>query len=362
MSDLESIGAAHAAIDSQTATRTLLVRYAFDHLERQCTARRAPQSLVFMASSPEFTDEDIVLNMRPEVGTGYTRLVRLAPGVILSMSRFTLARPVKVSGRQDGHVTFSLTVDGGFRATLGKRTLCISGPSAVVLSYPSSFQVTGEYLPGVNQEIVSIVFSSAEALRAFGLSRDDLSLLPNGPGHGSPLIPSLRLSTAEAPAIEACAAIRHAPYEGPLRRMYLQAKARELICHILAAPVIADGARYQQSAGTNARNIAAVVESQLSRPDRHVSVEEIAEQIGISTNHLRRLYRSVHGRTIRDAALKARMARARRLLAETRLPIIEIALALGYEHHASFSTAYRKEFGETPMRTRRRSVVAAPSP
>lgn len=357
MSDLESIGSPNAVIDG--AARGLLVRYAFDRLERQCATRRVPESPVFVASAPEFTDDDIVLSMRPEVGTGHSRLMRLAPGAMLVMSRFQLARPVRVLGQQDGHVTFSLAVDGGYRATLGNRTLCVSGPSAVVLSYPSSFQVSAEYLPGVKQEIVSIVFSSAAALRAFGLSPNDL---PTELGYGSPLVPSMRVCTAEAPAIEACAALQHAPYEGQLRRMYLHAKVRELICHILAAPVIADGARQRQSVGTNARSIAAFVEAQLSRWDRHVSVEEIAEELGVSTNHLRRVYRSVHGCTIRDAALKARMARARRLLSETRLPIIDIALALGYEHHASFSTAYRKEFGETPMRTRRRSGVATPAP
>lgn len=360
MSDFESISSANAATDSQTGAQGLLIRYAFDRLERQCVIRRVPESSVFKAVHPEFTGDDIVLSMRPEVGDGYTRLVRLAPGAMLTMSRFQLARPVKVSGHQDGHVIFSLTLDGGYRATFGNRTLCITGSSAVVLSYPSFFQTTGEYLPGVKQEIVSIVFSSAEALRAFGLSRNDLPFLPTEPGGGGPLIPSMRLATAEAPAIEACVALQHAPYEGPLRKMYLHAKVRELICHILGAPVIADGARRQQSAGTNPRSIAAHVESQLTRWDRQLSVEEIAAEVGVSSNHLRRVYRSVHGCTIRDAALKIRMARARRLLCETRLPIIEIALSLGYEHHASFSTAYRREFGETPMRTRRRAGVATP--
>lgn len=357
MSEFETFGAANVALDSRTAARDLLVHYAFDRLERQCAARRVPESPVFTAASPESTDDDIVLSMRPEVGAGYTRIVRLAPGAILAMSRFELARPVTVAGQQDGHVIFTLNVDCGYRATLGNRTLDVSGPSALVVSYPPSFKANAEYWPGARQEIVSIVFSSAEALHAFGLSRDDQSLWPTGPAFGNSLTPSMRIGTAEAPAIDACAALQQAPYEGALRRMFLQAKVRELICHILAAPVLADGARHKQSVGNNARGIVAAVESQLLRWDRHVSVEEIAEELGVSANHLRRMYRSVHGCTIRDAALKARMARARRLLSETRMPIIDIALALGYEHHASFSTAYRKEYGETPMQTRRRSAV-----
>ena len=334
-----------SAVDSHAPEQGFLVRYAFDRLDRQFSARREPQSPVFTASSQEFTDEENVLSLRPEVGAGHTRFVRLAPGAILAMSRFQVDRPLKVSGHLDGNVTFTLNLGGGYRITLGGRTLCLSGPSALVVKHPASSQSSVEYLPGVKTEIISVVFSGAQALHAFGLGRGDL-------------LPALRVCAAESPAIEACAALQHAPYAGQLRSMYLQAKVRELICHILAAPVIADGARRQQKAGTNAKNIAAVVESQLSRVDRHVSVEEIAEEIGVSTNHLRRMYRSARGCTIRDAALKARMTRARHLLSETRLPIIDIALALGYEHHASFSTAYRKEFGETPMRTRRRSGVA----
>jgi AraC-like DNA-binding protein len=359
VSDFEDIGTTPPAIPGRNAARGFRLQYAFDRLEQHCATRRMPESPVFVTSDPEYSgDDDVVLSMRPEVGSGYTRFIRLGPGVILALSRFQLFRPVQVSGQQDGHVVFTLNLDGGYQASWGNRSLCVSGQSAMVVAYPSSFKATVEYQPGARQEIVSILFSSAEALRAFGLSRDDQPLLP-APGSSNALGPSMRLATAEAPAIEAAIALQNAPYDGALRRMFMQAKVRELICHILAAPVVADGTRHRQVVGNNARGIAAAVESQLSRWDRHVSVAEIAREMGVSANHLRRVYRSVHGRTIRDAALKARMARARRLLSETRLPIIEIALALGYEHHASFSTAYRKEFGETPMQTRRRCFAPA---
>jgi AraC-like DNA-binding protein len=40
------------------------------------------------------------------------------------------------------------------------------------------------------------------------------------------------------------------------------------------------------------------------------------------------------------------------MLLEGHMSLIEIALACGYEHHSSFTTAYRRAYGETPRETR----------
>lgn len=73
----------------------------------------------------------------------------------------------------------------------------------------------------------------------------------------------------------------------------------------------------------------------------------------MTTSRLLAAFRATYGVSLRDHMTATRMARARRLLSQTNIPLLEVALACGYEHHSGFSTAYRRCFGETPIETRR---------
>jgi transcriptional regulator GlxA family with amidase domain len=49
---------------------------------------------------------------------------------------------------------------------------------------------------------------------------------------------------------------------------------------------------------------------------------------------------------------RLRLDRARLLLRESAMPILEVALATGFASASQFSRAYRRAFGETPTETR----------
>ena len=55
---------------------------------------------------------------------------------------------------------------------------------------------------------------------------------------------------------------------------------------------------------------------------------------------------------------KARMKHALHLVRSSDMSMIEIALETGYEHHASFTRAFRAAFGMTPVHTRRMAQQA----
>ena len=59
------------------------------------------------------------------------------------------------------------------------------------------------------------------------------------------------------------------------------------------------------------------------------------------------------GYSYREIVTIARNERAVSLLRETSLPIMEIALLLGYEDHASFTRAFRRWMGCSPLEFRR---------
>jgi AraC family transcriptional regulator len=87
------------------------------------------------------------------------------------------------------------------------------------------------------------------------------------------------------------------------------------------------------------------------------SLTELAGLCGIGPRHLMRAFRQSTGRTITDWAEDARTRRAIRLLAQTGLPIAEIATQLGFASISGFSHAFHRAIGEPPSSFRRRNRV-----
>jgi AraC-like DNA-binding protein len=79
----------------------------------------------------------------------------------------------------------------------------------------------------------------------------------------------------------------------------------------------------------------------------------MADQAGISESTLRRAFRKVMGTSPHAYRLQALTAEARRLLAETRLPIKSIAMQLGYRDVYFFSRQFKQITGVPPATYRR---------
>jgi AraC family transcriptional regulator len=79
-----------------------------------------------------------------------------------------------------------------------------------------------------------------------------------------------------------------------------------------------------------------------------ISIGEIARQAGVHPVHLARVFRRCMGITPGDYVRQRRLAHARTLLVETRLPQSEIAQTCGFVDQSHFATAFRRAFGVTP--------------
>ena len=78
----------------------------------------------------------------------------------------------------------------------------------------------------------------------------------------------------------------------------------------------------------------------------------LAQEAGISLRQLERLFRRHIGHGIHRHYRWLRLERARQLLRETTLPVLDVALATGFSSASQFARAYAKAFGEPPSRTR----------
>ena len=79
-----------------------------------------------------------------------------------------------------------------------------------------------------------------------------------------------------------------------------------------------------------------------------LSVDKIAEEVGISRVHLHRKMKELTGQTPHDFIRNIRMKKAASLLASADMNVSEVMYACGFSNAASFSTVFKKMYGMSP--------------
>jgi transcriptional regulator GlxA family with amidase domain len=92
-----------------------------------------------------------------------------------------------------------------------------------------------------------------------------------------------------------------------------------------------------------------VMERSIETP---LSRATLAREAGISLRQLERLFQHHIGHGIHRHYRWLRLERARQLLRETTLPVLDVALATGFASSSQFARAYSGAFGEPPSDTR----------
>jgi AraC family transcriptional regulator of adaptative response / DNA-3-methyladenine glycosylase II len=82
-------------------------------------------------------------------------------------------------------------------------------------------------------------------------------------------------------------------------------------------------------------------------------LEALAHDLGVSGRHLRRAMVEAFGANPIQLAQTCRLLTAKRLLADTNLPIVEIAFASGFQSLRRFNDALKRHYGLTPSQIRR---------
>ena len=85
------------------------------------------------------------------------------------------------------------------------------------------------------------------------------------------------------------------------------------------------------------------------------SVDDLADRLGVSARHLRRLFQEHIGATPKAIADNQRLLFAKKLVVDTDMPITQAALAAGYGSLRRFNAAFQKYVGRTPSELRKNS-------
>lgn len=94
-----------------------------------------------------------------------------------------------------------------------------------------------------------------------------------------------------------------------------------------------------------------------------VDLDRMAREAHYSRYHFLRTFRQTYGETPGEYLRRKRMEQAWFLLSETELSVTEVCFAVGFSSLGSFSDRFRKTFGRSPDRFRRRYVeIMRPDP
>ena len=80
----------------------------------------------------------------------------------------------------------------------------------------------------------------------------------------------------------------------------------------------------------------------------HAGVDDLAERLGVGSRHLGRLFQRHIGASPLQVARTLRVQRAKRLLDQTRLPMLEVAARAGFTSLRRLNTVFSEVYRRTP--------------
>ncbi len=140
--------------------------------------------------------------------------------------------------------------------------------------------------------------------------------------------------------------VSEAQAHGAAARLYVESAAV-----VLAQRLVARGRRSTlpaRRAGLPPSVLRRAKEFLHDRMNRNPGITELSAAIGMNVDHFSRMFKRSTGLAPHQYLGDIRLERAKRLLADGRTPIIEIAYEIGYANPSQFSAFFRKRTGLSP--------------
>ncbi|WP_039019692.1 GlxA family transcriptional regulator [Halocynthiibacter namhaensis] len=104
--------------------------------------------------------------------------------------------------------------------------------------------------------------------------------------------------------------------------------------------------------GVRHPKLSAVIQMMEQNIEEPISPSVLAKDVGMSTRQLERLFRRYLNRSPKRYYMELRLQKARNLLMQTDMSVINVALACGFASPSHFSKCYRSHYNTTPYRER----------
>jgi AraC-like DNA-binding protein len=225
----------------------------------------------------------------------------------------------------------SLTVGGSGihdgRLAAGSVLLTPAG-CAVQAHYRGACDLLHLFLPAPHFETLLLDAGVANASEKFGLAGPD------------PVVNRLALSLLGTDDLEGVGA-----------QLYAESVASAILARVVGRT---GPGREAEAAGTGLvrwrqRRVLAFIDANLSDPIR---LPDLARAAGLSRMHFAAQFRAATGVRPHDFVVRRRIERAQEMLRDSALPLAQIALDVGFQTQAHFTTVFRAHVQETPGRWR----------
>lgn len=137
---------------------------------------------------------------------------------------------------------------------------------------------------------------------------------------------------------------------GPL---YAESLVVALATRLLFAARLEKPARNERTFPLPPRPLRRVLERMQASLSADLDLATLAAESGYSRAHFLRTFRAATGQTPHRYLLDLRLEKARELVANKSMPLIDIAADCGFSSHAHLTTAFRSRFGVAPSEYRR---------
>lgn len=88
-----------------------------------------------------------------------------------------------------------------------------------------------------------------------------------------------------------------------------------------------------------------------------INVTTVAEHVGVHSSYLQRLLRKKINMTVNDVIITTRINSAKKMLVKTELPILDLAMHVGFNSRQYFTYVFKNSTGLTPAAYRRHNTI-----
>jgi AraC family transcriptional regulator, transcriptional activator of the genes for pyochelin and ferripyochelin receptors len=155
-------------------------------------------------------------------------------------------------------------------------------------------------------------------------------------------------------------AIMQCNYSGALLDKYLESKVYEALCLIIAGAA-RRASHLEKSLVLTRRDVdqlnaaQAIVARRFAKPP---SIVALSREVGLNRNKLCAGFVAHFGITIHEYVRELRLSKALEMFRSDSGSVMEVAVAVGYEHASNLSAALKKRYGLSPKQLRTRKRVA----
>jgi AraC family transcriptional regulator len=147
--------------------------------------------------------------------------------------------------------------------------------------------------------------------------------------------------------------LREELMRGQASPLFVDAIAQAIAIHLARSYGVTDEGSHSSSPSLPGYKLRQITDWMAEHVAEEFSLAQLAAQAGLSKFHFQRLFKSATGVSPSRYHINLRMEEARRLLRETKMSVVDVALEVGYTDPSHFARLFRRETGLSPSEYRR---------